>query len=146
MVNIIRGDQMPHESQHYRVALYHDLPAETIESVVNMRLITQNNRARTRKNECWEYAGTYIDCAYDGTVLPNRKGFSRLLDDARAGKFDMIITPTPRHFAATTDATLQITEELLALPAPVTVYFEKDMLNSEFIHEILPLLREVDHE
>jgi len=81
----------------------------------------------------------YIDHAYN--VQAKRHSFETMLADARAGNLDMIITKSIEQFAPTSEKTIQIIEELLSLPNPVTVIFESDMLDSYVIHSVVPILR-----
>lgn len=65
----------------------------------------------------------------------------KMLLDARAGKFDLLLTDTIDRFAASANEVIQYIEELLSLETPVRVYFLNDMLDSDTIHSILPILR-----
>lgn len=145
MTNIIRGKQISHVDLQYRGAFYHNLSPDQMDQTISIELMKKQDKRTAEKIYGALLSAVYVDHAYNGEVMSERPGFEKLLEDARAGKFDMIVTPTLKHFTASSDETLQITEELLALPAPVVIRFEKDMLDSEFIHEILPLLREVKH-
>ena len=64
-----------------------------------------------------------------------------MLEEARNGRFDCIITKSIERFAPTSEETIQVIEELLSLPNPVTVIFESDMLDSNVIHSVIPILR-----
>ena len=39
----------------------------------------------------WTYAGAYTDAAVSGTKVSARSGFLRMIADAEAGRFDMIV-------------------------------------------------------
>lgn len=145
-MNNIRENHMPYVCQRCRVAFYHNLSPDPIHQTVTYELIKKKDKGIAERVYGADLSAVYIDHAYTGDIFAERPGFTKLLEDARAGKFDMIVTSTLKQFTASSDETLQVTEELLALPDPVVVRFEKDLLDSEFIHEILPLLREVKHE
>ena len=81
----------------------------------------------------------YVDHAYN--VETARPAFEKMLKDAKNGSFDMIITKSISQFAPTSEDTIQAIEELLSLPNPVTVFFESDMLDSNIIHSVVPILR-----
>ena len=81
----------------------------------------------------------YVDHAYN--VETERPAFEKMLKDAKNGSFDMIITKSISQFAPTSEDTIQAIEELLSLPNPVTVFFESDMLDSNVIHSVVPILR-----
>ena len=53
----------------------------------------------------------------------------------------MNITKSIERFAPTSEDTIQAIEMLLSLPNPVTVVFERDMLDSNVIHSVVPILR-----
>jgi DNA invertase Pin-like site-specific DNA recombinase len=81
----------------------------------------------------------YVDHAYSAET--ERPAFEQMLEDARNGRFDCIITKSIERFASTSEETIQVIEELLSLPNPVTVIFESDMLDSNVIHSVIPILR-----
>lgn len=70
----------------------------------------------------WEYCGVYADEAYSGTKA-TRPEFQRMLDDAKAGKLDLIITKSISRFARNTVTLLETVRTLKALN--VDVYFEE---------------------
>lgn len=45
-----------------------------------------------QKNPEWEYAGVYADYGISGTGIKKRQEFQRMLEDAEAGKIDLILT------------------------------------------------------
>lgn len=76
-----------------------------------------------QKNPEWSYAGVYSDLGITGTKI-DRPGFKRLLDDARSGKIDLILTKSISRFARNTVDLLNVVRELNRLEVPV--YFEKE--------------------
>lgn len=88
--------------------------------------------------EGWDYACAYIDIGYKyGRKFPECPGFDRMLNDARSGQLDLIITYDMVRFAETVHKTLSITEELRLLPNPVLVVFEKQKTDSDTLHSFL---------
>lgn len=81
----------------------------------------------------------YVDHAYSAET--ERPAFGQMLEDARNGRFDCIITKSIERFAPTSEETITAIEELLSLTNPVTVIFESDMLDSNVIHSVVPILR-----
>lgn len=75
----------------------------------------------------WIYAGVYADYGISGTKS-NRPEFQRMLDDARAGKIDMIITKSITRFARNTVILLETVRELKDLG--IEVFFENDNMSS----------------
>lgn len=76
----------------------------------------------------WEFVGIYADEGISGTSYKNRSGFNRMIDDAKAGKIDLILTKSISRFSRNTVDSLTVTRELKA--KGVEVYFEKENISS----------------
>ena len=72
----------------------------------------------------WELYERYIDEGITGTSIKKRKNFLRMMEDAKLGKFDLIVTREVSRFARNTVDTLQQTRALKKLG--VEVYFTED--------------------
>ena len=72
----------------------------------------------------WEFAGMYSDEGITGTSTKRREGFNRMVDDALAGKIDLIVTKSVSRFARNTVDSLSTVRKLK--DAGVEVYFEKE--------------------
>lgn len=72
----------------------------------------------------WKLYGKYIDEGITGTSTKKRKNFLRMMDDAAAGCFDLIITREVSRFARNTVDTLQETRKLKKIG--VEVWFTED--------------------
>lgn len=75
----------------------------------------------------WEYVGVYADEGISGT-RETRENFQRMLDDARLGKIDVILTKSISRFARNTLLLLETVRELKDLG--IAVYFEREKINS----------------
>lgn len=75
----------------------------------------------------WLYAGVYVDEGITGTKAL-RPNFTRLINDARAGKIDLIITKSISRFARNTVVLLETVRELKSMN--VEVFFEEQNLYS----------------
>jgi len=75
----------------------------------------------------WEYVGVYADEGISGTK-ETRENFQRMLDDAREGKIDLILTKSISRFARNTLLLLETVRELKDIG--VAVYFEREKINS----------------
>ena len=84
---------------------------------------------RIKDNPDYEFAGIYADEGISGTDTKKRKEFNRMIDDARAHKFDLIITKSVSRFARNTLTVLQYTRELKSLG--IYVYFETQKMSTE---------------
>lgn len=72
----------------------------------------------------WTLCGRYIDQGITGTQAKKRPAFLKMMEDARAGKFDLIVTREVCRFARNTVDTLVATRELKNIN--VEVYFVED--------------------
>ncbi len=76
-----------------------------------------------QKNENWEYIEGYID-RVRGESAENRASFMRMIEDGKAGRFDLILTKEVSRFARNTVDSLTYTRDLLR--AGVGVFFQND--------------------
>lgn len=76
-----------------------------------------------KSNPNWEYVEGYAD-RVRGESAQNRVEFLRMVDDGKAGKFDLILTKEISRFARNTIDSLTYTRELLR--AGVGVFFQND--------------------
>ena len=72
----------------------------------------------------WEFAGVYADEGISGTSTKGREQFNRMIEDALAGKIQLIITKSVSRFARNTVDSLQTIRKLKE--AGCQVYFEKE--------------------
>ncbi|MDR1754917.1 MAG: recombinase family protein [Eubacterium sp.] len=64
------------------------------------------------KNPKWNLVDVYFDEGITGTSTNKRKGFHRMITDAREGKIGLILTKETSRFARNTVDTLEFTREL----------------------------------
>ena len=55
-----------------------------------------------QEHEDWEFVKVYTDEGITGTSTKHRKGFQQMVDDALAGKIDLIVTKSVSRFARNT--------------------------------------------
>lgn len=79
---------------------------------------------QTARHSNWNVLQKYIDEGITGTQAKKRPAFLQMLEDARAGKFDLIVTREVCRFARNTVDTLVTTRELKNLG--IEVYFVED--------------------
>lgn len=75
----------------------------------------------------WLYVGVYSDEAISGTKA-TRPGFQKMINDAKNGKIDLIITKSISRFARNTVTLLETVRELKAIG--VGVYFEEQRIQT----------------
>src|SRR5690554_4458839 len=77
------------------------------------------------KNPQWSFSGIYADRGLSGTSTASRKEFNRMIEAAKAGKIDLIITKSISRFSRNVVDVLQTIKTLRELPNPVHCFFEK---------------------
>ena len=75
-------------------------------------------------NAMWQFAGMYTDEGITATNTNHRDGFNQMVDDALAGKIDLIITKSISRFARNTVDSLTTVRKLKE--KGVEIYFEKE--------------------
>lgn len=77
-----------------------------------------------KENDDWEFAGIYADEGISGTSTKRRDGFNRMVEDALAGKINLILTKSVSRFARNTVDSLTTIRKLKE--HGTEVYFEKE--------------------
>lgn len=135
MFELLRGGFPSHTAQQCRAAFYHNLSPDPVDQSITAELMKHRDKF-SADNYSVQLIEVYVDHAET-----ERPAFEQMLEDARNGRFDCIITKSIERFAPTSEETIQVIEELLSLPNSVTVIFESDMLDSNVIHSVIPILR-----
>ena len=80
--------------------------------------------------ECpnWTFVEGYVDEGLSGTSVGKRENFLRMIEDARARRFDFIVTKEISRFSRNTLDSIQYTQELLR--CGVGVLFQSDNINT----------------
>lgn len=76
----------------------------------------------------WQLVEVYADEGITGTSTKHRAGFKRMIEDAKAGKIDIILTKSISRFARNTVDTLETVRQLREIG--VEVRFEKERINT----------------
>ncbi|MCQ2399917.1 MAG: recombinase family protein, partial [Clostridia bacterium] len=76
----------------------------------------------------WKLVETYTDEGISGTSINHRADFQRMIQDAEAGKLDLIVTRSVSRFARNLMDCVQTYRKLASLPHPVYVYFVSNNL------------------
>jgi site-specific DNA recombinase len=76
----------------------------------------------------WVFVPGYIDEGISGTSTRKRDSFNRMIADAKAGRFDFIITKEISRFSRSTLDSIKYTQELLE--HDVGVLFQNDNINT----------------
>ncbi|MGI6192261.1 MAG: recombinase family protein [Christensenellales bacterium] len=81
-----------------------------------------------RENPNWTFANGYVDEGISGTGVLARRSFLRMIEDAKSGVFDLLITKEISRFSRNTLDSIRYTQELLR--HGVGVYFQSDNINT----------------
>lgn len=76
----------------------------------------------------WTFVEGYIDEGISGTSVNKRQDFLRMIEDAKRGMFNLILTKEISRFSRNTVDSIQYTQELLSYS--VGVLFQNDNLNT----------------
>ena len=101
-----------------RVSTEHEAQLSALENQIQW----YDDQAKRHPN--WDILDKYIDEGITGTQAKKRPSFLQMLEDAKAGKFDLIVTREVCRFARNTVDTLVTTRQLKNLG--IEVYFVED--------------------
>ena len=109
-----------------RVAAYACVSTSSEEQLTSyeaqVKHYTEYIKSRALTNH-WQFVEVYTDRGITGTSMAKREGFNRMMQDALAGKIDLIITKSVSRFARNTVDTLTAIRRLKE--HGVEVYFEE---------------------
>ena len=94
------------QTRKRRVAAYARVSTDKDEQLTSYKAQLDYYEKYIKKNDEWEFVGVYADEGITGTSTKNRKRFQEMIDDAVAGKIDLIITKSVSRFARNTVDTL----------------------------------------
>ncbi|WP_069649000.1 recombinase family protein [Caloranaerobacter ferrireducens] len=118
---------LPKETKK-RVCAYCRVSTDTDEQLSSYEAQVTYYEDYIRKRPDWEYAGIYADEGITGTNTKYRAQFNRMIEDAMAGQFDMIITKSISRFARNTLDCLKYVRILKE--KGIGVYFEKENIDT----------------
>ena len=107
-----------------RVAAYARVSTDSSEQETSLEAQKDFFESFIKAHENWTFAGIYYDSGISGLSRRNRDGFNKMIEDALAGKIDLIITKSLSRFARNTVDTLTVIRKLKA--ADVEVFFQKE--------------------
>lgn len=111
-----------------RVTFYARVSSEKDEQLNSLDNQISYYRNFIKKNANWEFVEGYIDEGLSGMSTKKRENFHNMVNDAKAGLFDLIITKEITRFARNTLDSIQYTRELLN--SGVGVFFQNDNINT----------------
>ena len=107
-----------------RVAAYARVSTDKEEQESSFEAQVRYYTQLIQSNPEWVYVDIYADEGITGTSIKKRKDFNRMIDDALAGRIDLILTKSVSRFARNTVDSLTTVRKLKE--KGVEVYFEKE--------------------
>lgn len=111
-----------------RVTFYARVSTDKSEQLNSLENQVQYYTELIQSKPNWIYIPGYIDEGISGTSTKKRDSFLRMIRDAKAGRFDFIITKEISRFSRSTLDSIQYTQELLE--HDVGVLFQNDNINT----------------
>lgn len=108
--------------QPLRVTYYGRVSTESDIQLDSLSHQEQYFQEKIKSNPRWAYVPGYADEGISGTSMERRVQFMRMIADAKAGRFDMVITKEVSRFARDIVDTVQTCRDLLS--HNVYVFFE----------------------
>lgn len=124
---------------YQRVAVYVRVSTDDPRQTTSYELQKQYYEEFVIKHPKWELVHIYADEGISGTSIKHRDEFLRMIEDARAGKIDLIITKNVSRFARNVKDFLEMVRLLSEHRPPVGVFFESECIYSLNEHSQMAL-------
>ena len=111
-----------------RVTFYARVSTDKDEQINSLENQVQYYTELIQSKHTWTFIPGYIDEGISGTSTKKRDSFNRMIRDAKAGRFDFIITKEISRFSRSTLDSIKYTQELLE--HDVGVLFQNDNINT----------------
>lgn len=119
---------MPLTSIKLRVTDYARVSTDHLEQKKSLQNQVEHFEQYIKENPNWTYVKGYVDEGITGTSDVKRDNFMKMIEDARSGKFDLIVTKEISRFSRNTLDSIKYTRELLSYG--VAVLFVNDNINT----------------
>ena len=126
-MQVIVRKARPEKARKLRVCAYCRVSTDADEQENSLENQIGHYEDAITSNPEYEFAGVYHDFAISG-FKEKRPGFIRMMEDARAGKIDLILTKSVSRFARNTAVLLKATRELRGMG--IGVFFELQNINT----------------
>lgn len=111
-----------------RVTDYARVSTDHLEQKKSLQNQVEHFEQYIKENPNWIYVNGYVDDGITGTSDIKRDNFMKMIEDARSGKFDLIVTKEISRFSRNTLDSIKYTRELLSYG--VAVLFVNDNINT----------------
>lgn len=119
---------MPLTSIKLKVTDYARVSTDHLEQKKSLQNQVEHFEQYIKENPNWTYVKGYVDNGITGTSDVKRDNFMKMIEDARSGKFDLIVTKEISRFSRNTLDSIKYTRELLSYG--VAVLFVNDNINT----------------
>lgn len=119
---------IPLSNMHLRVTDYSRVSTDHLLQQKSLKNQIEHFDEMIKNNPNWTYIPGYVDDGISGTTDYKRDNFMKMIDDARMGKFDLIVTKEISRFSRNTLDSIKYTRELLTYG--VAVLFVNDNINT----------------
>ncbi len=119
---------MPLTSIKLRVTDYARVSTDHLEQKKSLQNQVEHFEQYIKQNPNWTYIKGYVDDGITGTSDVKRDNFMKMIEEARLGKFDLIVTKEISRFSRNTLDSIKYTRELLSYG--VAVLFVNDNINT----------------
>lgn len=116
--------------QYQRVGIYARVSTDDVRQTTSFELQKKYYEDFVRQHPRWELVDIYADEGISGTSTQHRVNFLRMLDDAKAGRLDLIITKSISRFARNVELCLKTLRTLSEHNPPIAVFFESENIYS----------------
>lgn len=139
------------DSPKVRVAAYCRVSTAEEAQVGSFEMQVQHFQSVIDNNPNYELVKIYTDEGISGTSVGKRKGFQEMIEDACAGKIDLILTKSISRFGRNIVDILTTLRTLSNLNPPVAVNFESEGINTsdgknKLVISILSALAELESQ
>ena len=111
-----------------RVTFYARVSTDTCEQLNSLENQVMYFENYIKSQDNWTFVPGYVDEGISGTSVNKRDNFLRMINDAKEGKFNLILTKEISRFSRNTVDSIKYTQELLS--NGVGVYFLNDNINT----------------
>ena len=113
-----------------RVCAYCRVSTDSDEQVTSYELQKNYYEEFIAKHENWQLVNIYADEGISGTSRNHREAFNKMIEDAKSGYIDLIVTKSVSRFARNVVDCLTTVRELQSLNPPVRILFETENIDT----------------
>ncbi len=126
-VRVIKPIEKNSKQKKQKVCAYARVSTDSLKQEDSLENQTSTYKRIITSNPSYEYVGIYADQGISG-YSENRPAFQSMIEKARAGEIDLIITKSVSRFARNTVTVLKVARELKELG--VGIFFEEQNINT----------------